>query len=72
MALAGGIPPIPRLAIEPGDEVRGDVQAGFRAVGPFHQAEGRHQRMRGAVRPVGWAKGHVEAQASSRRAAALR
>jgi hypothetical protein len=38
--------------VEPRHAVRGGVQAGFRAAGPVHQTQGRHQYMRGSVFPV--------------------
>ena len=36
--------------------VRGGLQAGFRAAGSVHQAEGRHQRLRRPVLPVAGAE----------------
>jgi hypothetical protein len=39
-----------------GAAVRGDVQAGFRAAGPVHSGQGRHQRLRCSVRPVLWCR----------------
>jgi hypothetical protein len=41
--------------LEPRDALRDGLQAGFRAPESFHQAEGRHQRLRGSFQPVPWA-----------------
>jgi hypothetical protein len=38
--------------VVPRHAVRGSLQGGFRAPGPVHQAEGRHQRMRCSFHPA--------------------
>jgi hypothetical protein len=51
--------------VEPSSAVRGGLQDGCRAARSFHQAEGRHQRLRGSVYPMaGAGKGKAVREAA--------